>query len=281
MSPIPVFMYHHVNLHKGDIITVTPDIFDAQMQFLKEAGYRTLNVDELVEIAYGNLEIKEKAVAVTFDDGYLDNYVYAFPVLKKYNIKATIFIVTDWVEKSSEFVIAKGFSPEAISVGKIASPLARNDKMLPNHNECKRLINEGKISEVIMNWDMLREMKDSELVSFYSHTKTHRKCAELSNAELMKELQDSKRITEQRLNETCLYLCWPKGSYKQDSVEAAKEAGYKALFTTKRGVVKKGSDIFSIERIAVKDNVGWFKNRARIYTNPLLSKLYLSMRGNG
>ncbi|MBI3755205.1 MAG: hypothetical protein HY265_03475 [Deltaproteobacteria bacterium] len=53
------------------------------------------------------------------------------------------------------------------------------------------------------------------------------------------------------------------------------------MFTTKRGIVKKGSDRFSIERIAVKDNVGWFKNRVRIYTNPILSKLYLSMRGNG
>ncbi|MBI3755206.1 MAG: polysaccharide deacetylase family protein [Deltaproteobacteria bacterium] len=129
MNPVPVFMYHHVSPHKGDMVTVTPDVFEAQMRFLKEAGYRTLSVDELVEIADGNLEIKEKAVVVTFDDGYLDNYVYAFPVLKKYNIKATIFVVTDWVEKSSEFVGAYGHMPP-----------------LHNHGECKRLINEGKLS---------------------------------------------------------------------------------------------------------------------------------------
>ena len=100
MRTIPVFMYHHVNPHKGDMVTITPGVFDAQMKFLAETGYRTLSADELVEFAGGNLAIKGKAVAVTFDDGYLDNYVYVFHVLKKYNIKATIFIVTDWVERS-------------------------------------------------------------------------------------------------------------------------------------------------------------------------------------
>ncbi|MBI3755819.1 MAG: polysaccharide deacetylase family protein, partial [Deltaproteobacteria bacterium] len=206
MSPVPVFMYHHVSPHRGDMVTVTPDVLEAQMRFLKEAGYRTLSAEEIVSHAGGKSAVSGKAVAITFDDGYLDNYMYAFPILKKYNIKTTIFIVIDWVEKSSEFVIAKGFSPEAISVDKIASPEpalsekarllryarndesegARNDKTLPNHNECKRLINEGKTSEVIMNWDMIKEMQQSGLVDFYSHTMSHRKCAEISEEELIK-----------------------------------------------------------------------------------------------
>ena len=226
MRPVPVFMYHHVSPHKSDMVTVTPDVFEAQMRFLAEAGYKTLSADELVEFAGGNLVIKEKAVAITFDDGYIDNYVYAFPVLKKYNIKATIFLVTDWVERSSEFGVRS---------------LELKTKKLPNHNECKRFINEGKISEVIMNWDMVKEMQESGLVSFYSHTTTHRKCAELSDAELMRELQDSRRIIEQRLNKPSPYLCWPKGSYNSGAIETAKGAGYKALFTTQKSIFKKSS----------------------------------------
>ncbi|MBI5047356.1 MAG: polysaccharide deacetylase family protein [Deltaproteobacteria bacterium] len=278
MSPIPVFMYHHVSLHKGDMVMVTPDVFEAQMRFLKEAGCRTLSADELVEFAGGNLVIKEKTIAITFDDGYLDNYVYAFPVLKKYNIKATIFIVTDWVEEASKEVRSQKPALECIYRGSGV----RSDKIIiPSHKEGKELLAKGQTHKVIMNWDMIREMQDNGFVEFYSHTMSHRKCAELSDEELLKELADSKRIIEGRLNKPCHYLCWPKGSYNENSIKMAKEVGYKALFTTKRGVVKKDSDIFSIERIAVKDNVGWFKNKVRIYTNPLLSKLYLSIRGNG
>src|SRR3989304_8715794 len=151
MSPVPVFMYHHVSPHKGDMVTVTPDVFEAQMRFLADAGYKTLSADEVLDYILGTSEIHEKAVAVTFDDGYLDNYIYAFPAFKKYNIKATIFIVTDWVERSSDFGVRS---------------LELKTKKLPNHDECKRFINEGKISEVIMNWDMIKDMQHSGLIEF-------------------------------------------------------------------------------------------------------------------
>lgn len=264
MSFIPVFMYHHVSPHKDDMVTVTPDIFEAQMKFLSEAGYKTLSSDELVGLTIGSHKIQEKAVAVTFDDGYLDNYLYAFPVLKKYQVKAAIFIVTNWVEKSSEF---KAQGSELMI------------EKMPNHKDAKRLIEEGKMHKAIMNWDMIKEMQESGLVEFYSHTISHRKCAEMPDDELLRELEDSKKIIEQELNKPCPYLCWPKGSYNMSSVEIAKKAGYTALFTTKRGVIKAGSDRYCIERIVAKNSVGWFKNRARIYTNSLLSKGYLSLRG--
>jgi len=273
MRPIPIFMYHHINTNKGDMVTVTLDVFEAQMKFLAEAGCRTLSADELVKSISGNMETAKKAVAITFDDGYLDNYQYAFPILKRYNIKAIIFIVVDWVGKSSEL----GSPIEAFG-GKVRS-LELKTKKLPNHNECKRLINEGKISEVIMSWDMVKEMKESGLIEFYSHTMSHKRCAELSPDELSKELRDSKKIIEEKLDKACSYLCWPKGSYNEGAIRIAREIGYKALFTTKRGVVKKDSDMSCIERIVVKDNLLWFKNRVRIYTTPVLSDIYLAVRG--
>jgi len=123
MNPVPVFMYHHVSPHKGDMVTVAPDVFEAQMRFLAEAGYKTLRADEIVDYAatpalhsspLGGERMIRGTVAITFDDGYLDNYIYAFPVLKKYNIKATIFLVTDWVERSSEFRV-QIWSSESVS----------------------------------------------------------------------------------------------------------------------------------------------------------------------
>ena len=300
MRPIPIFMYHHVSPHKGDMVTVTPDVFEAQMRFLAENGYRTLCAGEIVGYAAqeapmkyftstfipfrrgrgdknlpsplageGQGEGRLKAVAVTFDDGYLDNYVYVFHVLKKYNIKATIFIVTDWVEAAS-----------LNTVRSQGSEVRSNEIIVPSHNEGKSFVASSQAHKVIKNWDMVKEMQDSGLIDFYSHTMTHRKCAELAEEDLIKELKYSKAIIEENLNAPCPYLCWPKGSYSKRSVEAAKGAGYKALFTTERGIVKKGSDVFSIKRIVVKDNIIWFKNRVRIYTNPLFSWIYLTMRGS-
>ncbi|MBI5328274.1 MAG: polysaccharide deacetylase family protein [Deltaproteobacteria bacterium] len=253
-------MYHHVNPHKGDMVTVSPDVFEAQMRFLKETGYRTLSADELIGFICGDIVIKEKAVLITFDDGYLDNYVYVFSVLKKYNIKATIFIVTDWVEKSSEAGVGS---------------LELKTKELPNHEDGKRLINEGKTSKVIMNLNMIKEMQESGLVEFYSHTMSHKKCDQLSEMELYEELSGSKIIIEKRLIKTCQYLCWPYGRYNDTAVKIAKDTGHKALFTTNRGVVKAGSDPFAINRIVVKDSVAWFKKRMLLYTNSFAAKIYL------
>lgn len=285
MSPIPVFMYHHVSPHKGDMVSITPDVFEAQMQFLNEKGYKTLSADELVRFMPSDIAIpnpffpsstnigeqkraQEKAMVVTFDDGYLDNYIFAFPILKRYNIKAVIFVVIDWVEAASLNTV------RSQDLG-----VSNNEIPVPSHKEGKHLIESGRANKVVMNWDMIKEMQESGLVEFYSHTMSHSKCAELSDEELIRELEGSKRVIEQRLSKPCLYLCWPKGSYNMSSIKIAKKAGYTALFTTKRGIIKARSDRFCIERIVVKNSVNWFKNRVRIYTSPLLSSIYLSVRG--
>jgi len=277
MSPVPVFMYHHVSPHKGDMVTVAPDVFEAQMRFLADAGYKTLSADEVLDYILGTSEIHEKAVAVTFDDGYLDNYIYAFPVFKKYNIKATIFIVTDWVEAASlNTVRSQGPAPAGFKQG---SEVRSDEIIVPSHTEGKSFVASSQAHKVIMNWDMIKDMQKSGLAGFYSHTMSHKKCAELSDEKLMMELKDSKRVMEQRLHKPCPYLCWPKGSFNESAVKIAREAGYEAVFTTQKGVIRTGSNRYCIERIGGKDSAGWFKNKVRIYTNPLLSSIYLAIRG--
>lgn len=260
MRPVPVLMYHHVNHHKGDMVTVTPEAFEGQMRYLSEAEYRILSLDDLVDYAMGEMPIAERAVAITFDDGYLDNYIFIYPILKRYNIKASIFIVTDWVDEASEC-------------------LWEDDGNIPYHKEGKELIAEGQANKVIMNWDILREMVESGLVGIYSHTMSHRRCADLNEQELVRELKSSKLIIEDMLKRPCPYLSWPKGAYNKNSVRVAADVGYRALFTTMRGVARAGYDKNAIERVVVKDSIDWFKKRIRIYTNKLSSKLYLTLRG--
>ncbi len=270
LRPVPVLMYHHINPHKGDMVTITPEAFEGQMEYLQRVGYRALKIQELVSYINGRLTLPQRAVVVTFDDGWLDNYMYAFPILKKYKINATVFLITNRVENAS------AFNPP-ISPLKLRGE-QRGVTSIPTHEESKLLIEKGEAHKVALNWKLIKEMSDSGMIEFYSHTKSHAKCNSLPEKELVEELKGSREIIEKRLDSPCPYFCWPYGKYNGLAVNVAKKVGYKAIFTTNHGVVETGSDPFAINRIIVKDSVAWFKKRMVIYTNTILSSLYLTIK---
>jgi peptidoglycan/xylan/chitin deacetylase (PgdA/CDA1 family) len=246
------------------MVTITPAVFEGQMEYLYRAGYRTLKIAELIAYINGELPLTQKAVVVTFDDGWLDNYMYAFPALKKYKINATVFLITNRVENSSL---------------KNSKFKVQNSKLLiPTHNESKVLIENSEDWKVVLNWELIKEMSNSGTIEFYSHTKSHAKCDSLPEKELMEELKESRDIIEKRLGSPCPYFCWPYGKYNDLAVNVAKKVGYKAIFTINHGVTDAGSDPFAINRIIVKDSVAWLKKRMVIYTSTILSNLYLKIK---
>lgn len=95
-----------LNYHKIDntfiSLAVRPDDFDTQMKYLSENGYHTISPDELYNSLAGTGELPDNPVMITFDDGYEDNYVNAYPILKKYGFKATIFVVTIFLDKNKK-----------------------------------------------------------------------------------------------------------------------------------------------------------------------------------
>ena len=95
---IPILMYHSINDNDPKNKMVLPiNMFKEQMLWLKENDFNTLTLDEAM-IALENDSIPENPVVITFDDGYIDNYENAFPILKENNIKATFFIITTFVD---------------------------------------------------------------------------------------------------------------------------------------------------------------------------------------
>ncbi|MDD4899700.1 MAG: polysaccharide deacetylase family protein [Candidatus Omnitrophica bacterium] len=94
---VPILMYHSVNpAAKENLrLVVPPEIFDRQMGFLKKNRYNVIPVESLIKLIKENKKIPPKTLCITFDDGYKDNYLYAFPVLKKYNLPATVFIIVN------------------------------------------------------------------------------------------------------------------------------------------------------------------------------------------
>jgi peptidoglycan/xylan/chitin deacetylase (PgdA/CDA1 family) len=102
---VPILMYHYVSqpppnadVYRNDL-SVTPAQFESHVQALQDAGYQSIPLADLVSyLATGQPELPGKSVVLTFDDGYVDNYENALPVLQKYSFTATIFVITDFVD---------------------------------------------------------------------------------------------------------------------------------------------------------------------------------------
>lgn len=91
---IPVLYYHSIRPTEDNELILSPEKLKEQLSFLKSEGYTSLTLSEFSSYILNNAPIPEKSFLITFDDGYMDNYDYAFPILKELNMKATIFCTT-------------------------------------------------------------------------------------------------------------------------------------------------------------------------------------------
>ncbi|GAA0743948.1 polysaccharide deacetylase family protein [Clostridium oceanicum] len=104
---IPVLMYHSVDYEKDNGLRMPKEKFEKQMKYLKDNGYTTLTLDEFYDFLVNNSPIPKKSIVITLDDGYVDNYNNAYPILKKYGLKASIFVITGNIDKDKRTVNSK------------------------------------------------------------------------------------------------------------------------------------------------------------------------------
>ena len=99
-------MYYHAvdPAHPGEELYVSPTQLKEQLQLIKSLGYTSLTMAEVNDYIKNNKAIPEKSILITFDDGYTDNYTYAFPILKELDMKATIFVVTSGTDNDNYYV---------------------------------------------------------------------------------------------------------------------------------------------------------------------------------
>jgi len=93
---VPILMYHNIDYGEGSFF-VTPENFARQMEYIKKNGYAVITLDELVKQIKSKKPFKRNEVVITFDDGYMDNFQYAYPVLKRLGFPATIFLISDFI----------------------------------------------------------------------------------------------------------------------------------------------------------------------------------------
>ena len=148
---ISVLMYHSVD-RNNVFFTVNPEMFKKQMKYLKDKGYNVIKLSDLVSLLEFNKELPKKTVVLTFDDGFDDNYTNVFPVLKKYNFPATIFLITGLVNKEMN--------------------------------------NSQNIPLKILNWEQIQEMHQSGLIDFQPHTVNHQELNENEIVNSKKDIEE-------------------------------------------------------------------------------------------
>lgn len=261
---LPVLMYHHVS-NKPGLVTLSPGTFRAQMQWLAESGWKTVTAAE-AEAFYRGERLPRKSVMLTFDDGWLDNWLQVFPVLQEFNLHAHLFLVTGLV-----------------SDGPVR---CAGDETEFTHDECLTLIEQGRADEVMLRWSEVREMQLSGLVEFHSHTHTHRRWDRMPDIHrpldlLRADVLLSRERMKEMLGYCSRHLCWPEGWYSTEYIRMAQELGFTHLYTTERRMNTPFRGTQRIGRISTKEreSVRWLKRRLFYYITPGFSSLLALHKG--
>lgn len=146
---VPVFMYHSIGVPNKawdwNYLTCPYDRFEAQLKAIKELGLKTISLNALYDHMVDGKPIPEKSIALTFDDGYADIWIYAYPLLKKYDMCGTVFINPDFVD-----------------------PRKSNNLLYQLDDNTKHLATSGYLS-----WDEIIQMDNEKVVFSESHALTH------------------------------------------------------------------------------------------------------------
>ncbi len=193
--------YHSVSERRSDNLAVRLEAFEQQIAWLRQRGYRSLTLADLLA---GRAQAHEPTVVVTFDDGYEDNHRLAAPVLERHGFVATFFVVTDFVGTRRLFPWDES-KPEAS-----ADPEAFR----------------------VLDWDQIRDLRDRGF-EIGSHTCTHpRELTALSAQQCREELTRSRRDLEARLGQPVVSFCYPRGDLNDAVMHAVEAAGYAGAVVT-------------------------------------------------
>lgn len=237
---IPILMYHRIinNDENKGVHTIYYDLnrFEEQLKYLKKNNYTTITFKELFSLNSSERK-KGKYIILTFDDGYVDNYELLYPLLKKYDMKAVIYMVSHleynkWdVEETGE----KRFD--------------------------------------LMSREQILEMHKSGLIEFGGHTMHHVKLNQFDERIQKEEIEGNKKYLEELLGENLYSFAYPFGYFNDVSKKLVKELGYKYGLATDSGPFYIEDDLYEIRRIGIFSDTNMSKFKRRVKGNYNIKKV--------
>lgn len=287
MTRILNLLYHRVRPVQNDIynLSVSPTHFEAQMQYLSE-NYHIIRFEEDWD------KVDDRAITITFDDGYWDNYKYALPVLEKYRVPVTFFICTDnlgtnnelwWDRITTLLTMGNSYSDSFTLQDKDYHYTWETDTLFKRYELAKTMrwllradpswnrrenwfeqlekwsgIIRGNYTENrLLSMEELQLLSDSSYVSIGAHTCSHLSLGCLDAKEQTREIHDSiyrlENITKKKIN----VFSYPFGSkmdYDDNAIIACKENGIIKAATTNAGIWYHDTNKYEIPRCKVCDS---------------------------
>jgi len=298
-----VLLYHRVADDPIDsqLLAVSPKNFDSHLKELSE-NYRVISLYELIEELQQGV-LNPDTVALTFDDGYLDNLTNALPLLEKYKLHATVFVVTGMVGSEQEFwwdtleriFLTGEVLPENLSVtsqrGKRVWDLRTAQGRLNAYDElCEILRSDqfediqqsihdllewagmestGRLSHRILNHEQLIKLAESRFIEIGSHSVTHTRLTVLTPEGQRWEIKESKKQLETIIKRPIRFISYPYGTvtdFSQDTAKIIVEEGYIAGISNIQGNIGRPVDLYAIPRRLVRNWSG------EVFTKWLMDK---------
>lgn len=241
---IPVLMYHSINSREsrtGDYV-ITPKAFRKDLEWLRDAGYQTVVVQDLLNYVEEGVPLPEKPVMITFDDGYYNNYLNAFPILKEMGMKAVISIIVSETDKYSE-------------------------------------LQENRENYSHLTWEQIREMMDSGLIEFQNHSYgLHKNGKQAARKGIGKKPGESTEAYQQAIREDVekgqarfvemtgyapIAFTYPFGTVSEDSYPVLEELGFRATLDAQGKLFRLTDDPACLRRIP-RYNRPWGKTAQQI-----------------
>jgi peptidoglycan/xylan/chitin deacetylase (PgdA/CDA1 family) len=270
---VMVLMYHRVlpraelsEVYVQPAMYVTPDTFERHLRFVR-TYFEVLSFRELLHNwSAGTWDASARYCVLTFDDGWLDNYLYAFPLLRKYELSATVFLPTAlvgstepfWTDRLGDLLRRQGTGGPAewdarIEGAKLLDDERRDrliDRLAAEVGEASR----G--ARRYVNWQEVREMSRFG-IAFGSHSMTHANLTRLDQAALDRELRGSLDVLRSHDGVDWVpVLAYPNGDHTGAIAVAARAAGFAAAVTTRPGLeTKLPADVYRLKRVAMHDDV--------------------------
>lgn len=287
-----ILMYHRVKPSQGEPdphgLRVTPQNFRDQLNQIATA-FRVLSLGEFVDELQEGDNPAQPAVVITFDDGYVDTYIYAYPILHELSLPATMFLPTNYIQGHADLFWWERWL-EMITQTKTAildweegSSAARFDLNLqigrdkafwtinqwlasvPTERRERKLEELGRIlggnvtsTSIALTWDQVRAMAAGG-ISFGSHSRSHPPFSVLTDEEAYAEAEGSKKEIEGQLRRTIDAFAYPYGGpdeFRPEQGAILRQAGFRSACTSLLGPVRHGCDPFLLNRVIVKDEPG-------------------------
>jgi peptidoglycan/xylan/chitin deacetylase (PgdA/CDA1 family) len=264
-----ILMFHRVlpksdqlRIHNHKSLEISPEQLENIIQYFNKKKYRAISLDELV-VDHSSISKNEKFVIYTFDDGYIDNYTYAYPIFKKHGIPFTIYVATNMPDGNAllwwyllEELIVKN---SKIILNSVSGPLTYNTRTTKEKeivfNEIRKLFasaNKPQLDllvksleindvsrvnsltrELALTWEQLIELSRDPLVTIGAHTVNHFPLNTLSYKESEFEILKSKEIIESHGLPPVKHFCYPLGYYGDKEIKILQKSQYKSATTIK------------------------------------------------